>query len=70
MTLSGVAEDSSLPGCYVVSCVPDECRLSDQEVSLITEKMCVLENGYSRPNRENEIMLAGRRYFNTRATKS
>jgi len=53
-----------------VSCVPDECRMSDQEVSLAGEKMYALENGFSRSNWENEIMLAGRRYFNTRATKS
>ena len=53
-----------------MSCVPDECRMSDQEVSLTGEKVYVLESGYSRPNLENEIMLAGRRYFNTRATKS
>jgi len=53
-----------------VSCVPDECRMSDQEVSWTGEKMYVLENGYGRPNWENEITLVGLRYFNTRATKS
>jgi hypothetical protein len=31
-----------------VSSVPNECRMSDQEVSLTGEKMYVLEKGYSR----------------------
>lgn len=53
-----------------MSSVPDECRMSDQKVTLTGKKMCVLENGYSRPKWENEIKLTGRGYLNTWATKS
>jgi hypothetical protein len=52
-----------------VSSVPDECRMSDQDVSLTGKKMYLLENGYSRPNWENEIKLSGRRYSDTQGSK-
>jgi hypothetical protein len=52
-----------------MSSVPDECRMSDHDVSLTGKKLYVLENGYGRPNWENEIKLTGRRYSDTQGTK-